>query len=260
MPTSPTLTHAIESLQHGVEHYLEGSPKSRKFAFLHMDHSVELVLKEKIVSCGKTIFKTDGTTLNFHESFRSLERENVAISERPRLEELHDLRNTIQHRGLTPDEALTEFYVKEAYSFLDRFLSAELGVRIQELLPPRIVQIMTGRPLISTTESVNDLFVEAERRLTSNPIQSLISSYTAMEIAVSGYADTLRGDSRSGLSELIQMLQERGRLTADEATQFHEIRTLRNRVIHERYIPSVGDCRNTLSFARNVVARIMVDR
>ena len=105
---SPILLHAIESFEHGLEHYVEGSPKSRKFALLHMDHAVELFLKEKVARLGKELYKSDGQTLNFHEVLRSLK--DIEIPEKTRLQELHDTRNTIQHKGLTPDENTTNFY------------------------------------------------------------------------------------------------------------------------------------------------------
>ena len=113
---SPMLHHAFESFEHGLQHYIDGTEQSRKFALLHLDQAVELFLKEKIVRLGKSIYKTDGTTLTLHESFSSLKTLN--IPERPRLEEVHDLRNTVQHKGLTPDHSSTEFYVKIVYEFV----------------------------------------------------------------------------------------------------------------------------------------------
>jgi hypothetical protein len=97
---SPIFKHAIESFEHGLEHYLDGTEKSRKFGLLHIDHAIELLLKERCVRLGKSIYKNDGTTLTIHETFRSLSNSNVSVPEQPRLEELHDLRNTIQHKGL----------------------------------------------------------------------------------------------------------------------------------------------------------------
>jgi hypothetical protein len=64
--------HAVESFEHGLEHYLDGSQKGRKFALLHIDQAIELLLKEKVVQIGKSIYKSDGTTLSLHETFSSL--------------------------------------------------------------------------------------------------------------------------------------------------------------------------------------------
>ncbi len=69
MKQSPMLKHAIESFEHGLEHFLDGTEKSRKFALLHIDHAIELLLKEKCVQLGKSIYRGDGTTLTIHEAF-----------------------------------------------------------------------------------------------------------------------------------------------------------------------------------------------
>ena len=39
---------------------------------LHIDQAIELLLKEKVVQIGKSIYKSDGTTLSLHETFSSL--------------------------------------------------------------------------------------------------------------------------------------------------------------------------------------------
>ena len=36
--------HASESFEHGLEHYLDGAERSRKFAILHIDQAIELFL------------------------------------------------------------------------------------------------------------------------------------------------------------------------------------------------------------------------
>ena len=72
MKQSPMFLHAVESFEHGLQHHLDGTTKSRKFALLHIDQAIELFLKEKVVRLGKSIYKSDGTTLNLHEVFKSL--------------------------------------------------------------------------------------------------------------------------------------------------------------------------------------------
>lgn len=145
MNQSPMFKHAIESFEHGLEHYLDGSDKSRKFAFLHIDQAIELFLKEKVVQIGKSIYKSDGNTLGIHETFNSLKA--LSIPEQPRLEELHDLRNTIQHKGLTPDVGSTHFYIEIAYNFVKRFLNSELGSVPEDILSKKHMAFMEGQPL-----------------------------------------------------------------------------------------------------------------
>jgi hypothetical protein len=141
---SPMLRHALESFEHGVFHYLDGTELSRKFALLHIDHAIELILKEKVAQTGQSIFRKDGKTIGIHEAYSALESKNVTILEKPRLEDLHDFRNIVQHKGLTPDEHTTEFYVTEAYRFMKRFLTEELGIRLASILPRPYITAMEG--------------------------------------------------------------------------------------------------------------------
>ena len=111
---SPMLKHAIESFEHGLQHFLEDTEISRKFALLHVDHAIELMIKEKIVQQGMSIYKGEGKTIGFFEALGKFDE--TRVPERPRIEELRDFRNTVQHKGLTPDYYTTEFYVREAIS------------------------------------------------------------------------------------------------------------------------------------------------
>lgn len=52
---APMLIHALESFEHGIFHHLDNTDTSRKFAFLHIDHAIELILKEKVVRLGLSI-------------------------------------------------------------------------------------------------------------------------------------------------------------------------------------------------------------
>lgn len=135
MSISPLLRHSIESWEHAYEHSLHGSDVDRVFAVLHIDQAVELALKEKLRLLNKDIFKSDGTTLSFHETLNSLERSGVSISNKADLQLLHDERNTIQHRGSTIDQTTFEFFFDGvANPFLRTFLHQELGVEPESVL------------------------------------------------------------------------------------------------------------------------------
>lgn len=170
------LKFAFETFQHGLEHYLEQSPLSRKFALIHLDQAVELLLKEKIVQLNKSIYKGDNTTLNMRECFNSLENAKVDLSERPRLEDLHDLRNAVQHKGLTPDPESTDYYVEVAYGFAKRFLPAELRVPFEEVVEAKHRRLMEGAPQVDPTQ-VQEILKEA--RAAESPSQKMLTAYTA---------------------------------------------------------------------------------
>ncbi|WP_162917475.1 hypothetical protein [Dongia deserti] len=196
MVQSPMLKHAIESLEQGLAHFLEGTERSRKFALLHIDNAVELMLKEKCVVLGKSIYKGDGTTLTIHEAFNSLKKEGVSIPEQPRLEELHDLRNTIQHKGLVPDSLTTKFHVEVAYSFTKRFLEAELSIPLADALPPQYRLFMEGvtpQSNAQTSELSEHIDAEAATVLSTalkeawkaaNPMSQVVAGYSVLEQVV----------------------------------------------------------------------------
>lgn len=165
---SPMLTHALESFEHGLEHYVDGTSKSRKFALLHLDHAVELLLKEKCVRLGKSIYKNDRSTLSIHEAFNSIKKENVIIEEQPILEELHDLRNTIQHKGLVPDEFTADFHVHNCYRFVKRFTSKELELDFTEVLPRRYRALIEG-----AQESVSSEATVPESGISTKELEKL---------------------------------------------------------------------------------------
>ena len=83
---SPILRHSLESFEHGVFHYLDNTELGRKFALLHVDHSIELMLKEKVVRLGQSIYRKDGKTIGAHEAYTALESSNISVPEKPRLE------------------------------------------------------------------------------------------------------------------------------------------------------------------------------
>lgn len=123
---SPMLKHALESIEHGLVHFLDGTETGRKFALLHLDHGIELAIKAEVVRQGHSIYQKEGRTIGFHQALDLLPCGSTP--ERPRLEDLHDFRNIVQHKGLTPDESTTDFYVKEAFAFICRFFKDALEI------------------------------------------------------------------------------------------------------------------------------------
>ena len=185
--------HAVESYQHGIEHYFEGSPKSRKFSLLHIDHSIELFLKEKMVDLGKSIYKSDGKTVSIHEAFSSLKK-SISIPEQPRLEELHDLRNVIQHKGVLPDQPTMDFYAKLSYKFVKRFCNDEFGMAINTILPQIHIILFEAPEPISLPEQVSSAIRQAFE--SESNIEKVLGLYTAVELAAKHLAAHINDDEK----------------------------------------------------------------
>src|SRR5713101_1463825 len=96
---SPLLRSAFEVLNHGLWHFFRSQTTTdMKFALLHVDQAVELLLKERVRAGGKTIYKNPKETISIWGAYDTLANElHVAIPEKPDLELLHEERNNIQH-------------------------------------------------------------------------------------------------------------------------------------------------------------------
>lgn len=255
---SPMLRHSLESFEHGIFHYLDTTELGRKFALLHVDHSIELILKEKVVCLGKSVYKKDGKTIGIHEAYTALEGSGVSIPEKPRLEDLHDFRNVVQHKGLTPDEHTTEFYVNEAYRFVKRFLHDELGLQLDAYLPRSYTKAIEG---IETEEekaggNVNKRLSEAEAVFAAGAYESaIVSAYIALERAVRSKLY----DDRQPLTVLLERLVDEGHISNRAQKRLMLITDLRNRAAHTGDRISRKQAQETLNTLKAIIAEIAAE-
>ena len=245
------LRHAIESFEHGLEHFLDGTERSRKFALLHIDQGIELFLKEKAVQLGKSIYKSDGTTLNLHETFSSLKQ--LTLPEQPRIEELHDLRNAIQHKGLTPDEGSTQFYVQVPYAFVQRFLRDELATAIETILPHQYRALMEGQAIESTVVvSTDDI-----EKTSPSPGERIILGYTTLVRAIESLGQP---DPKTGRIRLRKTLLDTAEQNGFDRKKMDELLTAvfaaRGKVLHSDQQATEKEAQNVLKAVRKILTVI----
>jgi hypothetical protein len=102
-----------------------------KFAILHVDQAIELLLKEKIRSAGISIYKSPKETVSIWRAYEILEEDlNCSIPEKPDLEMLHEERNSIQHKYANPSPEDAAFQIEKAMGFIRRFMQDELKLDI----------------------------------------------------------------------------------------------------------------------------------
>lgn len=253
---SPMLRHALESFEHGILHYLDATDLGRKFALLHLDHSIELVLKEKIASTGQSIYRKDGRTISVHEAYGALS--NTSIPERPRLEDLHDFRNMIQHKGLTPDRQTTEFYVTQAYKFVQRFLKDELGLELDAYLPRSLIVTMedleAGHEELS--EEAKRLFMAAERAFSSGDYATAVfSGFAAFEITARHTGGMTKDGIPfpSSLLDLMDSYAASGVIDDAMHEKFLYVRHVRNVAAHSYAMISRDQARKALDYSRQII-------
>lgn len=133
---SPLLRSAFEVLNHGLWHFFRSDNSTdMKFALLHVDQAVELLLKERVRSGGKSIYKNPKETITIWGAYEILTNElHVTIHERPDLELLHEERNNIQHKYANPSPEDAAFHIEKAMNFIRRFVKDELRLDIEQFV------------------------------------------------------------------------------------------------------------------------------
>jgi hypothetical protein len=107
-----------------------------KFALLHIDQAIELLLKERVRLGGQSIYKNPKETITIYGAYEILhDRLNCVIPEKPDLELLHEERNSIQHKYANPSPDDAAFHVQKAMKFIARFVKDELNVELADFLP-----------------------------------------------------------------------------------------------------------------------------
>lgn len=131
---SPLLRSAFEVLEHGLWHFLRSTTTTdMKFALLHVDQAVELLLKERVRRGGHSIYKNPKETISIWGAYEILESKlSCTIPEKPDLELLHEERNSIQHKYANPSPEDAAFHIENAVKFLNRFAKAELGLDLAD--------------------------------------------------------------------------------------------------------------------------------
>lgn len=130
---SPLLRSAFEVLNHGLWHFFRSQTTTdMKFALLHVDQAIELLLKERVRAGGKSIYKNPKETITIWGAYDLLTNElHVTIPERPDLELLHEERNSIQHKYANPSPDDAAFHMERAMKFIRRFVKDELTLDIK---------------------------------------------------------------------------------------------------------------------------------
>jgi hypothetical protein len=114
-----------------------------KFALLHVDQAVELVLKECVRASGKSIYKNPKETITIWGAYDILDTLKIGIPERPDLELLHEERNSIQHKYANPSAEDAAFHIDKAMKFIRRFLKHELKVDLKDYVPAEYLDQFT---------------------------------------------------------------------------------------------------------------------
>lgn len=132
---SPLFISSIELIAHSVELFRMNEEKKYKFIILHLANSIELILKDKLINLGESIYiNNSNKTIGVWECIKELQKKRVVIPEKPVLELLIDDRNTIQHRFGFPNKEAVYYYLDNVVLFFKRFLKEEFGLDFKDEL------------------------------------------------------------------------------------------------------------------------------
>lgn len=107
-----------------------------KFAIMHVDQAVELLLKERVRKGSRSIYKPGGKeTISIGKSYDELHDLGCQIAERPDLEIPHEERNNIQHKHSNPNPEDAFFLIEKGMAFIDRFVRDVLGYELADFIP-----------------------------------------------------------------------------------------------------------------------------
>lgn len=148
------LENGIDSIKHGVEHFIEGDkdPWNFKYAVLHVFQGIELILKEKLFRVNPLLIYANidqrindsSRTITFDKLIARLENLGVKLS-KTHLEtckEIQVVRNRIEHRDVSFNVDEVQSLIGESIKFLIDFLKSELNDNLQNRVEEQKYKIL----------------------------------------------------------------------------------------------------------------------
>jgi uncharacterized protein YutE (UPF0331/DUF86 family) len=231
MPASPILTSGLELLEHGIKHLRQGSNQDLKFAVMHADNCVELVLKEIARYKGIRIIDKRGQSIGYYDCIDKLQSKGVSIPELPDIDLLHTERNSIYHLGSQPDKKRAEWLVfGVALIFAKRICHDVLGYDIAAFSNAFDHVTLMNEEIIAERKAIVEKYLSEAVWAYDNRMykECVISSYSGIE-AYLGNAIPI--DVRSN-PDMMRKLVEDDLITQETLDDFKRLRSIRNLVVH----------------------------
>jgi len=247
---SPLFVSSIELLAHATELFVGKNERKYKFVILHLANAVELILKDKLLTEGKSIYSTknQNLTIGIWDSFKNLSDLGIQIPEKPVIELLVDDRNTLQHRFGFPNEEAVFFYLSSSKDFFKRFLKDEYNTSLSEEL--KIYLSNENMQLLGIAKNELDHLNKLKEVSPEMAILQISSDIEKVSYdVIKPYRDTkdtkdqnirrrLSMPSMYSVNFLLRVLHETETISETEYRKlkgkYHEFRDYRNRISHGR--------------------------
>lgn len=261
---SPLFVSSVELLAHAVELYSQGVERKYKFVILHLANAVELILKDRLVDKGISIYvQRKPQTIGIWDAFEELQKVGINISERPVMELLIDDRNTIQHRFGFPNAETVFYYLEQTVAFFKRFLNEEYNVDLVEVLKLHLTE--ENLALIGLAEKKEDAYASLDKLFAISPESAVLQAYNLIErkyTEINGIKHPYRGRpimlfQVPDFIHLLGDLAVEGYIPSDAPQKFTFLREMRNRAAHAAHFQddlSSPEWKEALSLAKDLLA------
>lgn len=263
---SPLFHSALDLLAHACEHYVSNQERDRRLAVLHLANAVELLLKDRLIDLGISIFENPKQTKSINQVFKDLQDQKVLIPHKNVLELLIDERNNIQHRFSSSDSITVKYYFDNTLKFFDEFMNAAFGLEIKEYL----VQLLNSDVLsfvYPESESSKDVLLQAKRVSRVHPSSSVVTAWMEIEKKVDELRTVLEKETKKTDSwvnwPVSSFFRELSTAPITSSIDVERLRreiislsAIRNKVVHADTEMSDADAQNYIERVENILPKI----
>lgn len=244
---SPLFVSAMELIAHATELYSLEKPRKYKFVILHLANSIELILKDRLVDKGVSIYlPKKAQTIGIWEALDQLSKVGVRVPERPVIELLIDDRNTIQHRFGYPDAQTVGFYLEQVVAFFKRFLDEEYALDLADVLELHLSK--TELQILGLVEEAVDEHTALDTLFVISPESAIMQAFNMVEVRFMRLLElkpSERGRPRmpwqsADFPHLLDDLVIEQYITPEIAQKFDLLRQVRNRAAHSAHFEGAG--------------------
>lgn len=263
---SPLFHSALDLLAHACEHYVSDSERDRRFVILHLANAVELLLKDRLLDLGISIYENPKQTKSITKVLSDLEKHNVTVPQKHIIELLIDERNTLQHRFGSPNSIMVKYYFDNSLRFFKDFMNAAFGLELREYLS-NLLDAATLGYIYPASETSKDILLQARSVARIHPSSSILTAWVELEKKVGELREILYKQSREEESWfrypaspfLRKLLGEYLTQTTKSERLRREIvhlSVLRNRIVHADTVASAEDAQTYIQKVEQILPQI----
>ncbi len=261
---SPLFHSALELLSHACEHYVSGEERDRRLVILHLANAIELLLKDRLLDLGISIYENPKQTKTITRVLSDLEKNHVVVPQKHIIELLIDERNTIQHRFGSPNSIMVKYYFDNSLRFFEEFMDAAFGLELREYLSSMLDE-STLAYIYPISETSKDILLQARSVAKIHPSSSILTAWMELEKKVGELREVLEKQSKKAelwfrfpASPFLRRLFIEYMPHASESLRrgIVHLSVQRNRVVHADTVASAEDAESYIRKVEEILPRI----